>query len=168
MRQILQSEADRAPDSDAYRHIPPHLASRQCQVKPSERGSFRSNASTPQPQSRPLLTSRPSLPRLNERGSFRPQSETKPSPPLHLSKLNYKERDFLRSDRAFVVVNRSSTAEINRWRENQRKRESSRRFQPKQVQGDLYIPSTVSVGQLAKLLNVRLRMVNLSSPYTVN
>ncbi|KAI9569532.1 hypothetical protein HD554DRAFT_2250896 [Boletus coccyginus] len=34
---------------------------------------------------------------------------------------------------------------------------AGRRFQPKQVQVDLYIPSTVSVGQLAKLLNVRLR-----------
>ena len=36
------------------------------------------------------------------------------------------------------------------------------------VRGDLYIPSAVSVGQLAKLLNVRLRMANTYSLCTVS
>lgn len=49
---------------------------------------------------------------------------------------------------------------MSRWHGKQRERESGRKFRPKQVQVDLYIPSTVTVGQLAKLLNVRLRMAN--------
>ena len=132
-------------------------------MKPSERGSFRANTPTPQSQPRPHLISRPSLPQSNERGFFRPvvpQSETDPSPPSRLSKLKFKERGSLSSGRTFVPsTNRSSAAETGRWHGKKRERESDRRFQPKQVQVDLYIPSTVSVGRLAKLLNVRLRKV---------
>ena len=130
-------------------------------MQPGERGSFRANTPTPQPQPRPHLISRLSR-QSNERGSFRPvspQSETEPSPPSRLSKLKFKERGSHYSGRALVTgANRGSTTEVGRWHGKKRERESGRRFQPKQVQVDLYIPSTVSVGQLAKLLNVRLRM----------
>jgi hypothetical protein len=149
----------------AFRHIPPHLASLQRRVKPSERSSFRVNTPTPQSQPRPHLISRPSLPQSNERGSFRPvvpQFETEPSPPSRLFKSKFKERGSLCSGRAFVTgANRGSTTEIGRWHGKKRERESGRKFQTKKVQVDLYIPSTVSVGQLAKLLNVRLRMVKI-------
>ncbi|KAG8217390.1 hypothetical protein J3R82DRAFT_5489 [Butyriboletus roseoflavus] len=161
VRQILRSEVDRVPEPSAFRHIPPHLASRQRQVKASEHGSLRSNTPTPHPQSRSHLISRPSPPQLNERDPFRslvPQPETEPSTPSRLSKLKFKERGSLRPGYAFVAgANRSNTSEISRWHGRQRERESGRKSQPKQVQMDLYIPSTVSVGQLAKLLNIRLR-----------
>lgn len=156
----------------AFRHTPPHLASQQCQVKPSERGSFRSNTPTPQPQPRPRLMSCPSPPQPNGRGSFRfsvPQSDTEPNPPSRLSKLKFKERGSLHSGHAFVTgANRGSTAEIGRWHGKKREGGSGRRFQPKQVQVDLYIPSTVSVGQLAKLLNVRLRMISIFPQHIVD
>ncbi|KAG6379055.1 hypothetical protein JVT61DRAFT_11491 [Boletus reticuloceps] len=161
-RQALQSEHDRVPEAGAFRHAPPRLVSRQSQVKPSERGSFRSNAHTPRPQPRPHLTLRPSPPQSNECGSFRPlvlQSETKPSPPSRLSRLKFKERESLRSGHDFFTgANKGSAGERARWNGKKREGDGSNKFQPnKQVQADLYIPSTVSVGQLAKLLNVRLR-----------
>lgn len=163
MRQILWSEADRVPEPSASRHVP-RLISRQRQVKPGEHGSLSSNTPTPHPQSRSHITSRPSQPQLNERSSFRPlvpQPETGPSTLSRLSKLKSKEHGFLRPGHAFVAgTNRGSTSEMSRWHGKQRERESGRKFRPKQVQVDLYIPSTVTVGQLAKLLNVRLRMAN--------
>lgn len=58
--------------------------------------------------------------------------------------------------------------ETGRWHGKKRETESSTKFKPKQVQADLYIPSTVSVGQLAKLLNVRLRMFNCFHPFTTD
>lgn len=132
-------------------------------MKPSERGSLRSNASTLQPQSRPFPTSRPSQSWRHERASPRPQPETD---------LSHKKRDFFRPGRASVMnANRSSTAGISPRNEDQRERERERgkRLQPKQVQEDLYIPSTISVGQLAKLLNVRLRMYGQPVvPFTAN
>lgn len=156
----------------AIRRTPPHLAFQQCQVQPSDRGSSRSKTPTPQPQPRPHFTSRPSPPQPNGRGSFRfsvPQSDTGPGPPSRPSKLKFKERGSLRSGHALVTdANRGSTAGIGRWREKKREGGSGRRFQPKRVQVDLYIPSTVSVGQLAKLLNVRLRMINPSPQQIVD
>ncbi|KAH0830453.1 hypothetical protein J3R83DRAFT_1850 [Lanmaoa asiatica] len=130
-------------------------------VEPKERGSFRSSAPIPHSQTRPHLTSRLSPPQLDERDSFRPlvtRPETEPSLLSRLSKLKSKERGSPCPGHAFVAgANRGSTAEIGRWHGKRREQESGRRFQPKQVPVDLYIPSTVSVGQLAKLLNVRLR-----------
>ena len=163
MRRVPRSEPNRTPELGALRHIPPHLASQQCQVKLIERSSFRSNTPTPQSHPRPHTISRSSPPRPSECGSFRslvPRSETEPSPPSRLSKPKFKERGSVRFGHPFVTdVNRGSTAKIGRWHGKKGEGDSSRRFQPKQVQMDLYIPSTVSVGQLARLLNVRLRRV---------
>lgn len=141
-------------------------------MKPSEHGSLRSNTLASHPQSRSHLISRLSSSQLNGLDSFRPrvpQLETEPSTLSRLSKSKFKERGSLRPGHAFVAgTNRGSTSGIGRWHGKQRERESGRKLQPKQVQADLYIPSTVSVGQLAKLLNVRLRTSNLLFPHTID
>ncbi|KAN0075269.1 hypothetical protein V8E55_011292 [Tylopilus felleus] len=160
-RQALQSEVARAPEPTAFRRVPPHLASRPSQLKSSERGSFHFNNPTSQPRPRPHLTLRSSPPQPDEclsPASLVPQSKAEPSALSRLSKLKFKERGSLRSGHALSPnANRSNKMETGRWHGKKRETESSTKFKPKQVQADLYIPSTVSVGQLAKLLNVRLR-----------
>lgn len=166
LRQVSQSETDRTPEPGAFRRILPHFASQQRQVKLAERGSFRSNTPTPQPQPRPQLTSHPSPPQPNEHGFFRPvapepDTKSNPSPLSRLSKLKFKERGSLLSGHPSVKdTKRGSGAQTGRSHGKTRERDGSRGSQPKRVHVDLYIPSTVSVGQLAKLLNVRLRMVD--------
>lgn len=166
VRQIPWSEADSAPEPGAFRHLPPRFTSGQRPVEPTERGRLRASTSAPEPQSNPRVVSRRPAPRFNESTSLRPPL-TETSPPSRLSKLKLERASF-RSGHAIARANNGGTTEIDRRRGKQKERDSGRRSHSKEVSTDLYIPSTVSVGQLAKLLNVRLRMVNVFPPYTMD
>ncbi|KIK82089.1 hypothetical protein PAXRUDRAFT_832418 [Paxillus rubicundulus Ve08.2h10] len=76
------------------------------------------------------------------------------------SKTAFKERRSLRSGDSFIPAY-SKGKTTNHWRELAHKKENDKKkkraLETKQAKIDLYIPTTVSVGQLAKLLNVRLR-----------
>ncbi|KAG9318327.1 P-loop containing nucleoside triphosphate hydrolase protein [Chiua virens] len=152
-RRILLSEVDKCGLEPVALRRTPHLTA-QTKSGKCDLDSFTSNTRAPQPRSRPRHTSRPSLPQLDGTASYHPEPENEPSP-SRMSSSKFKEHGSFRSGHTSASsTNKDSAAGIDRWHG---KKASSRRFQPKRVEADLYIPSAVSVGQLAKLLNVRLR-----------
>ncbi|KIJ69580.1 hypothetical protein HYDPIDRAFT_106210 [Hydnomerulius pinastri MD-312] len=75
-------------------------------------------------------------------------------------KIAFKERGSLRSGGSFIPSHSKGKA-TNHWQQLANKKEKDRQkkraFETRKVKVDLYIPTTVSVGQFARLLNVRLR-----------